>query len=153
VEPEHYATAVTLRNGKRGDGRPVAGYVGVIDERIDLDIVGGLATARADWEIMMVGPVLKVDPADLPQAPNITYTGPRRYAELPEVMAGFDVALMPFALNDATRSISPTKTLEYLAAGAERARPILAAQHWDTIAGAMSCLVAAQRQAATRESA
>ena len=114
VDPAHYAPAVELR---RERSRPVAGYVGVIDERLDLDLVGGLATALPDWEIRMVGPVAKIDPATLPRADNIVYPGPAQYADLPAVMAGFDVALMPFALNEATRSISPTKTLEYLAAG------------------------------------
>jgi glycosyltransferase involved in cell wall biosynthesis len=65
----------------------------------------------------MVGPVCKIDESALPQAPNITYPGKQPYEALPGVMASFDVALMPFALNEATRSISPTKTLEYLAAG------------------------------------
>jgi glycosyltransferase involved in cell wall biosynthesis len=116
VEPEHYAPAIAERR-RRGGGPPVAGYVGVIDERIDLDLVRDLAGALPEWEIRMVGPVLKIDPASLPQAPNLVYPGSRQYAELPSVMAGFDVGLMPFALNEATRSISPTKTLEYLAAG------------------------------------
>ena len=115
VEPEHYEPAVALRSPD--PSRPVAGYVGVIDERLDLDLVAELAAALPAWEIRMVGPVVKIDEATLPQAPNITYPGPADYADLPEVMAGFDVALMPFALNEATRSISPTKTLEYLAAG------------------------------------
>jgi glycosyltransferase involved in cell wall biosynthesis len=79
--------------------------------------VTAVADALPDWEIRMVGPVAKIDPADLPRRANITYPGPAPYADLPEVMASFDVALMPFALNEATRSISPTKTLEYLAAG------------------------------------
>lgn len=114
VDPEHYAFAIELR---RPATRRVAGYVGVIDERLDLGLVATLAESLPDWEIRMVGPVAKIEPADLPQAPNITYPGPAQYADLPEVMAGFDVALMPFALNEATRSISPTKTLEYLAAG------------------------------------
>ena len=114
VDPDHYAPAVELR---RPGSRRVAGYVGVIDERLDLGLVLTLAESLPDWEIRMVGPVAKIDQADLPQAPNITYPGPAQYADLPEVMAGFDVALMPFALNEATRSISPTKTLEYLAAG------------------------------------
>jgi glycosyltransferase involved in cell wall biosynthesis len=116
VEPEHYAPAVTTR-AERPNSTPVAGYVGVIDERLDLDLLAGLAEALPDWEVRVVGPVSKIDTADLPQSPNLTYPGPRPYAELPQVMAGFDVALMPFALNEATRSISPTKTLEYLAAG------------------------------------
>lgn len=114
VDPEHYAAARTLR---RRRGRPVAGYVGVVDERLDLTLVAGLAAALPDWEVRVVGPVAKIDVASLPQAPNLAYLGKMGYERLPEVMAGFDVALMPFALNEATRSISPTKTLEYLAAG------------------------------------
>lgn len=114
VEPEHYAVAVGRRRRRE---RPVAGYVGVVDERIDLPLLGDLATALPDWDVQVVGPVVKIDPATLPQAPNLSYLGPRPYPMLPDVMAGFDVALMPFALNEATRSISPTKTLEYLAAG------------------------------------
>jgi len=118
VEPDHYATAIKLRASRRPPtDRRVAGYVGVIDERLDLDLIAGLADALPDWEIRMVGPVVKIDEATLPRRDNIVYAGPKQYAELPEVMAGFDVALMPFALNEATRSISPTKTLEYLAAG------------------------------------
>jgi len=114
VDPEHYAPAVAMRDPAP---RRVAGYVGVIDERLDLDLIATLAECLPNWEVRMVGPVAKIDPGDLPQTPNITYPGPARYADLPEVMAGFDVALMPFAMNEATRSISPTKTLEYLAAG------------------------------------
>ena len=113
VEPEHY---LVDRPGGPADRRPVAGYVGVIDERIDLDLIAELANSLPNWDIRMVGPVVKIDPVVLPQGPNITYPGPQRYEDLPEIMAGFDVALMPFALNRATRSISPTKTLEYLAA-------------------------------------
>ncbi|HEV2889387.1 MAG TPA: glycosyltransferase [Frankiaceae bacterium] len=115
VDVEHYAPARTLRPSHRE--RHVAGYVGVIDERIDLGLVRDLARALPGWEIQMVGPVCKIDESWLPQAPNIAYLGKQPYEKLPDVMAGFDVALMPFALNDATRSISPTKTLEYLAAG------------------------------------
>jgi glycosyltransferase involved in cell wall biosynthesis len=115
VDVEHYAPARKLRPLSRE--RHVAGYVGVIDERIDLSLVASLAAALPDWEIQMVGPVCKIDEASLPQADNIAYLGKQPYEKLPDVMAGFDVALMPFALNEATRSISPTKTLEYLAAG------------------------------------
>ena len=115
VDVEHYAPARMLRPA---DGtRHVAGYVGVIDERLDLGLIADLAVALPDWEIQMVGPTLKIDEASLPQADNIAYLGKQPYEKLPDIMAGFDVALMPFALNDATRSISPTKTLEYLAAG------------------------------------
>jgi glycosyltransferase involved in cell wall biosynthesis len=91
--------------------------VGVIDERLDLGLLRGLAEAMPDWTVRVVGPVAKIAPSSLPQLPNLEYPGQAAYEDLPEVMAGFDVALMPFALNEATRSISPTKTLEYLAAG------------------------------------
>ena len=114
VECDHYAASRLIREPHP---RPVAGYVGVLDERLDIDLVRELATELPDWEIQMVGPVTKIDPATLPQADNISYLGMQTYDQLPVVMAGFDVALMPFALNEATRSISPTKTLEYLAAG------------------------------------
>ena len=89
----------------------------MIDERIDLALLAACAAARPDWSFVMVGPVVKVDPARLPRAANIHWLGQRAYGELPAYMAGWDVALMPFALNAATRFISPTKTPEYLAAG------------------------------------
>ena len=114
VETDHYARSRTLRTPHE---RPVAGYVGVIDERIDLDLVRELAEHLPDWTIRLVGPVTKIDEDTLPRGAWIEYPGMVAYDRLPEVMAGFDVALMPFALNEATRSISPTKTLEYLAAG------------------------------------
>ncbi len=127
VETAHYAAARALRTARR---TPVAGYVGVIDERVDLDLVRGLAERLPGWRVRLVGPSAKIDPADLPRADNIDYTGMVSYADLPEVMAGFDVALMPFALNEATRSISPTKTLEYLAAGL----PVLSTRVPDVVA-------------------
>ncbi len=96
--------------------RPRLGYYGVIDERMDLDLLAALAEMRPTWQIVMVGPVVKIDPATLPRYPNIHYLGQRSYAELPAYLAGWDVCLMPFALNEATRFISPTKTLEYMAA-------------------------------------
>ncbi len=96
---------------------PRLGYYGVIDERMDLGLVAALAERHPDWSIVMLGPVVKLDEADLPRAPNIHWLGGKDYADLPRYAAGWDVALMPFALNDATRFISPTKTPEYLAAG------------------------------------
>jgi glycosyltransferase involved in cell wall biosynthesis len=113
VEPAHYARA---EHHRRRHLRPVAGYVGVIDERLDLDLIARVAAELPDWDIELVGPVAKIDEASLPTAANLHYRGPQPYERLPEVMGGFDVAMMPFALNAATRSISPTKTLEYLAA-------------------------------------
>lgn len=114
VDTAHYAESMGLR---RPHPKPVAGFVGVLDERLDLSLLAELAASLPDWVIRLVGPVLKIDSDQLPVAPNLEYRGQVSYGELPAVMAGFDVALMPFALNDATRSISPTKTLEYLAAG------------------------------------
>ena len=96
---------------------PRLGYFGVIDERLDYDLLGSVAQTRPDWQIIMVGPFTKVDPDNLPHLPNIHYLGQRSYKDLPAYINGWDVALMPFALNEATRYISPTKTLEYMAAG------------------------------------
>lgn len=95
---------------------PRIGYFGVIDERVDLDLIRVLAAAHPDWHLVMVGPVVKIDPASLPCAPNIHWLGQQDYADLPAFIAGWDVCLLPFAMNEATRFISPTKTLEYMAA-------------------------------------
>ena len=84
---------------------------------MDIGLVGAMAAARPDWHFMMIGPVVKIDPADLPRLPNIHWLGGRKYAELPAYMAGWDAGFMPFALNESTRFISPTKTPEFLAAG------------------------------------
>jgi glycosyltransferase involved in cell wall biosynthesis len=97
--------------------RPRLGYYGVIDERLDTVLLAEVARLRPSWQIVMVGPVVKIDVADLPRAPNLHYLGGRSYEELPDYVAGWDVALMPFARNRSTRYISPTKTPEYLAAG------------------------------------
>lgn len=96
---------------------PRLGYFGVIDERIDLKLLEEMADKRPDWHIVMIGPTAKVEDADLPRRENIHYLGMKQYAELPQYVAGWDVALMPFMMCDATRFISPTKTPEYLAAG------------------------------------
>jgi UDP-galactopyranose mutase len=101
--------------------QPRLGFFGVLDERLDLAILDALATAHPEWQIVMVGPTVKIDPEVLPRHPNIRYTGQRPYGQLPSYLAGWDVCLLPFARNDATRFISPTKTLEYMAAG----RPIV----------------------------
>jgi UDP-galactopyranose mutase len=100
-----------------GIPHPRLGFFGVIDERMDLELVAQVAAARPDWHVVMLGPVVKIDPAMLPRLPNIHYLGGKKYDELPHYVAGWDVALMPFARNEATRYISPTKTPEYMAAG------------------------------------
>ena len=104
-------------DGQANIPHPRLGYFGVVDERMDLALLEGIARLRPDWHIVMVGPVVKVDPASLPQAPNIHWLGSRSYDQLPSYLAGWDVALIPFACNESTRFISPTKTPEYLAAG------------------------------------
>jgi len=96
---------------------PRLGFFGVIDERFDVELLDTLASSRPNWQFIMVGPVVKISPGDLPSHPNIHYFGQRTYAELPKFLAGWDVALLPFARNESTKFISPTKTLEYMAAG------------------------------------
>ncbi|HEX8061752.1 MAG TPA: UDP-galactopyranose mutase [Allosphingosinicella sp.] len=109
--------------------RPRFGFYGVIDERMDLEMIAAVADAHPEWSIVMVGPVVKIDPADLPHRPNIHYLGGKQYEELPVYLGGWDVALMPFAINDSTKFISPTKTPEYLAGG----RPVVSTPITDVI--------------------
>ncbi len=111
-------------------GGPVFGYVGVIDERVDLELVDALAAANPGATIAMIGPVVKIDESSLPRRANIVYLGKRGYDELPSLLAGMDVALMPFAINEHTENISPTKTLEYFASG----RPVVSTAVPDVLA-------------------
>lgn len=111
--------------------RPRLGFFGVIDERFDIELIERVATMRPDWQIVLIGPVVKIDPQTLPQRPNIHYLGGKQYAELPDYLAGWDVALMPFALNASTRYISPTKTPEYLAGGC----PVVSTPIHDVVSG------------------
>jgi UDP-galactopyranose mutase len=108
---------------------PRFGFYGVVDERMDLDLLARLADARPQWSIVIVGPVVKISEDDLPRRPNLHYLGGKGYAELPGYLRGWDVALMPFAINEATRFISPTKTPEYLAAG----RPVVSTPITDVV--------------------
>ncbi len=109
--------------------RPRFGFYGVIDERMDLEMIAAVADAHPEWSIVMVGPVVKIDPAELPHRANIHYLGGKTYEELPVYLGGWDVALMPFAINDSTKFISPTKTPEYLAGG----RPVVSTPITDVI--------------------
>jgi UDP-galactopyranose mutase len=97
--------------------RPRLGFYGVIDERFDTELLARVAEMRPHWSFVMVGPVVKISEEDLPKRPNIHYLGPKTYGELPAYLSGWDVALMPFAMNESTQFISPTKTPEYLAGG------------------------------------
>jgi len=97
--------------------RPRLGFYGVIDERFDTDLLAKAAEMRPDWSFVMVGPIVKISEEDLPKRPNIHYLGGKTYDQLPSYLSGWDVALMPFAMNESTQFISPTKTPEYLAGG------------------------------------
>ncbi len=121
VDVNHFAKARGSKYQMPADlqniSGPKIGYMGVIDERIDLELIEGIARMRPDWNIIMLGPVVKIDPISLPQLPNIYYLGGKSYDELPHYLASWDIGMLPFARNDSTRYISPTKTPEYLAAG------------------------------------
>ena len=121
VDLAHFAAARTPitpdQIDQRAIPRPRLGFFGVIDERMDLDLLRAAADLRPDWSFCMIGPVVKIDPASLPRRANIHWLGQKSYTELPRYLAGWDVGLMNFALNEATRFISPTKTPEFLAAG------------------------------------
>ncbi|MEB3311781.1 MAG: UDP-galactopyranose mutase [Snowella sp.] len=108
---------------------PRLGFFGVIDERMDLELLQGVAEARPDWHLVILGPVVKIDPATLPQCDNIHYLGSKSYQDLPKYLAGWDLALLPFARNESTRYISPTKTPEYLAA----AKPVVSTSIRDVV--------------------
>lgn len=96
--------------------KPRLGFFGVIDERLDIELIAAIADTHPDWQLVLVGPVVKINAESLPQRPNICYMGQQPYALLPAFLASWDVCLMPFAMNEATRFISPTKSLEYMAA-------------------------------------
>ena len=119
VDAAHFVQALDRSNSHpahREIPGPRLGFFGVIDERFDAELIGKLADAHPSWQIVLVGPVAKIDPATLPQRQNIHYLGQQPYEVLPQFLAGWDVCLLPFALNESTRFISPTKTLEYMAA-------------------------------------
>jgi UDP-galactopyranose mutase len=123
VDAAHFRSALPANGNEANEPadqaplpHPRLGFYGVIDERIDLRIIDQIAEVHPEWHIVLVGPVVKIDSATLPRRPNIHYLGQRSYEELPGYLAGWDVCLLPFARNDATRFISPTKILEYMAA-------------------------------------
>jgi UDP-galactopyranose mutase len=120
VDRTHFikARARQFEPGDQEDlNRPRLGFYGVIDERFDTELLARVAEMRPDWSFVMVGPVVKISEEDLPKRPNIHYLGGKTYDQLPSYLSGWDVALMPFAMNESTQFISPTKTPEYLAGG------------------------------------
>jgi glycosyltransferase involved in cell wall biosynthesis len=120
VDRAHFQTARTALaepDDQTEIPHPRLGFFGVIDERFDTELLDRIAELRPDWSFVMVGPVVKISEDELPKRPNIHYLGPKKYEQLPAYLAGWDVALMPFAMNESTQFISPTKTPEYLAGG------------------------------------
>lgn len=114
---------------QKGIPHPRLGFYGVIDERFDIELIRQVAEARPEWQFVLIGPIVKIHPDTLPKCPNIHYPGGRKYDELPLYLSGWDIALIPFAINESTKFISPTKTPEYLAAG----KPVISTPITDVI--------------------
>jgi len=132
IDVSHFRKALDTGDepdDQRSIPHPRIGFCGVIDERTDIVLLAKIAELRPDWHFVMLGPIVKVDEADLPHRENIYYLGGKNYNDLPAYIGGWDVAMMPFAMNDSTRFISPTKTPEYLAAG----RPVVSTPIRDVV--------------------
>lgn len=132
IDAAHFGqarTTVTDPKDQENIPHPRLGFFGVIDERFDIDLLDQVAKQRPDWHFVIIGPVVKIDPESLPKHANIHYLGGKKYDELPQYLAGWDVALLLFARNDSTRFISPTKTPEYLAAG----KPVISTSIRDVV--------------------
>nr|WP_315150414.1 glycosyltransferase [uncultured Flavobacterium sp.] len=139
VDESHFAKAlngIAIPDDIASIPSPIVGYHGVIDERIDLELLHETALKLPNMSFVMIGPLVKIKEADLPKESNIHYLGMKSYDELPNYLKAFDVAMMPFALNDATKYISPTKTLEYMAAG----KPIISTKITDVVRDYSICV-------------
>lgn len=133
VEVDHFGLAMDPATSIPPDidfmARPIIGWFGVIDERVDYHMVGEMARMQPNWSFAMIGPIVKVDPNLLPHAPNLFWLGSRDYTVLPNYCRAFDVCMMCFAINEATEYINPTKALEYLATG----RPVISTPVRDVV--------------------
>ncbi|HTE26075.1 glycosyltransferase family protein [Flavitalea sp.] len=132
IDKEHFAKARNIQVlPKEYDNipKPRMGFYGVLDERFDIDLLRDMAAMRPDCHFIMIGPVVKIEPEILPRAENIHYLGSKSYQELPYHLAAWDLALIPFAINESTQFISPTKTPEYLAGG----RPVISTPIRDVV--------------------
>lgn len=132
IDQAHFAKARHIKDepaDQKHISHPIIGYFGVIDERMNLELVAKVAQKKPEWQFVFLGPVVKITHDDLPKARNIHYLGMKSYDELPAYIAGWNVAMLPFALNDATKYISPTKTPEYLAAG----KPVVSTSITDVV--------------------
>lgn len=132
IDKAHFEKARTIKNDPEDQKHiphPRFGFYGVLDERFDIDLIAEVAQQKPDWHFVMIGPVVKIDPESLPKLSNIHYLGGKDYKELPDYLSGWDVALIPFALNESTKFISPTKTPEYLAGG----KPVISTPITDVV--------------------
>lgn len=132
IDHAHFEKARQLKvqpEDQRHIPHPIIGYYGVIDERMNLELIAQVAQQKPEWQFVFLGPLAKITHEDLPKAANIHYLGMKSYNELPEYLACWDIAMLPFALNDSTKFISPTKTPEYLAAG----KPVISTSITDVV--------------------
>ena len=132
IDAAHFRSARNIAKDPKDQAHiphPRLGFFGVIDERFDIELLDQIAAKRPDWNFIVIGPVVKIDPETLPKHSNIHYLGARKYHQLPDYLAGWDIALLLFARNDSTRFISPTKTPEYLAAG----KPVISTSIRDVV--------------------
>lgn len=132
IDKEHFKQARTPSSDPQDQEsipHPRLGFYGVIDERMDLELIASVARDRPDWHFVLIGPTVKIDPNSLPRLSNIHYLGGKSYKELPSYLAGWDISIIPFALNESTRFISPTKTPEYLSAG----KPVISSSIQDVV--------------------
>jgi UDP-galactopyranose mutase len=132
IDKQHFGLAREIKKDPQDQAHiphPRFGFAGVIDERFDIDLVARVAEARPEWQFVIIGPVVKIDPESLPKYANIHYLGGKDYKQLPHYISGWDVAMIPFAINESTKYISPTKTPEYLAAG----KPVISTAIKDVI--------------------
>lgn len=114
---------------------PIVGYYGIIDEQIDFSLLQETALKLPNVSFVMIGPRM-IDEEHLPKEANIHFLEMKSYDELPNYLKAFDIAMMPFVLNDATKYISPTKTLEYMAAG----KPIISTKTTDVVRDYRRCV-------------
>jgi UDP-galactopyranose mutase len=132
IDKDHFAGARKIESDVEDQANiphPRFGFYGVIDERFDIDLIREVAEMKPEWHFIIIGPVVKIDPETLPVRDNIHYMGGRSYDELPDYLAGWDVAVIPFLRNDSTKYISPTKTPEYLAGG----KPVISTSITDVV--------------------
>jgi glycosyltransferase involved in cell wall biosynthesis len=132
IEKEHFEKARTIDvdpMDQEAIPHPRFGFYGVVDERFDIELIDEVSQLQPNWHFVIIGPVVKIDPASLPKRNNIHYLGGKSYQELPNYLSGWDIAIIPFALNESTKFISPTKTPEYLSAG----KPVISSSIRDVV--------------------